>query len=138
GGTTLFDTSPMYGESERVLAGALGTRRATALIADKVWTPSVKEGREQIHRALDWYGGIVDIYQIHNLVAWEDHLPRLEQLKSTGSVRVIGATHYQHGAFQDLMNLMKSGRIGMIQIPYNVGDRAVEQEVLPLAQELSL
>jgi aryl-alcohol dehydrogenase-like predicted oxidoreductase len=137
-GTTVFDTSPMYGDAERVLAKALVGRRENVLVADKVWTPSAREGREQIARALEWYEGSVDIYQIHNLVAWEEHLPVLEDLKARGAVRVIGATHYQHGAFGDLMALMRGGRIEAIQIPYNAVDRVVEREVLPLANHLGL
>jgi len=138
GGTTLFDTSPMYGEAERVLAGALGDRRPDVLVADKVWTPSGAEGHKQIRRALDWYGGSVDIYQIHNLVAWREHLPVLEELRKRGAVRVVGATHYQHAALGDLMDVMRTGRVGMVQIPYHATDRAVEREVLPLADELGL
>jgi aryl-alcohol dehydrogenase-like predicted oxidoreductase len=137
-GTTLFDTSPMYGESERVLGVALEGRRDRALVADKVWTPSPTEGRDQIRRALAWYGGVVDIYQVHNLVAWRDHLPVLEDLRERGAVRVIGATHYQHAAFGELMNVMATGRVGMIQIPYNAADRIVETDLLPLAQTLGL
>jgi aryl-alcohol dehydrogenase-like predicted oxidoreductase len=137
-GTTLFDTSPMYGEAERVLAGALGERRDEALVADKVWTPSAEEGREQIRRALAWYGGRVDVYQVHNLVAWRDHLPVLEELRDRGAVRVVGATHYQHGALGELMTLMRTGRLDMVQIPYNAADRFVEREVLPLAEELGV
>ena len=137
-GTTLFDTSPMYGESERVLARALGARRRDALVADKVWTPSPREGREQVRRALEWYGGTVDIYQIHNLVAWREHLPVLEELRSGGAVRVVGATHYQHAAFTELMTVMRSGRVQMVQIPYSAADRVVEREVLPLAAALGL
>jgi aryl-alcohol dehydrogenase-like predicted oxidoreductase len=68
-GTSLFDTSPMYGQAESVLARAVEGRRASVLIADKVWTSSPTEGREQARRALAWYGDKVDIYQIHNLVA---------------------------------------------------------------------
>ncbi len=137
-GTTLFDTSPMYGESERVLAIALGDHRRDVLIADKVWTSSVRDGRQQIRNALEWYGGLVDIYQIHNLVAWRDHLPALEELRERGAARVVGATHYQHRAFGELATVMQSGRIQMIQIPYNVADRAVERDILPLADELGL
>jgi aryl-alcohol dehydrogenase-like predicted oxidoreductase len=137
-GTTLFDTSPMYGESERVLARAIGSRRAEVLVADKVWTASVQEGREQIRQALAWYDGRVDVYQIHNLVAWREHLPVLEELRARGVARVIGATHYQHAAFGELMSVMRTGRIGMIQIPYSVTDRMVEREVLPLAHELGI
>jgi aryl-alcohol dehydrogenase-like predicted oxidoreductase len=137
-GTTLFDTSPMYGQSERVLASALGTRRQGVLVADKVWATGAGEGREQIERALGWYRGTVDIYQIHNLVAWRTHLPVLEELWRRGIVRVVGATHHQHGALPDLMAVMRTGRIHMIQIPYNAADRAVERSVLPLAEELGL
>ena len=136
-GTTLFDTSPMYGESERVLAGAVASLRDRVLIADKVWTSSAREGREQIRRALEWYG-TVDIYQIHNLVAWQDHLPVLEDLREQKRVRVVGATHYKHDAMPDLMKLMETGRIAMVQIPYSVADRFVEREVLPLADALQL
>ena len=137
-GTTLFDTSPMYGEAQRVLARALEGRRERALVADKVWTASPAEGREQIRRALAWYGGRIDIYQIHNLVAWREHLPVLEEMRERREVRVVGATHYAHSAFAELMEVMRTGRIQMVQIPYNAADRAVEREVLPLAHELGL
>ena len=80
----------MYGRAERVLARCLEGRRDEALVATKVWTPSAQEGREQIARALEWYGGRVDIYQVHNLVNWREHLPYLEELRARGQVRVVG------------------------------------------------
>jgi len=137
-GTTLFDTSPMYGNAQDVLARAVDGRREKVLIADKVWASSAGEAREQIRRSMDWYGGRVDIYQIHNLVAWREHLPVLEDLRDRGSVGVVGATHYAHSALKDLMAVMRTARLGMVQIPYNAGDRFVEREVLPLAHELRL
>jgi aryl-alcohol dehydrogenase-like predicted oxidoreductase len=137
-GSTLFDTSPMYGTAERVLAGALADVRGEVLVADKVWTPSAAGGREQVRRALEWYGGRVDVYQVHNLVAWQEHLPVLEDLRAQGAVTVVGATHYAHSAFGQLMEVMRTGRIQMIQVPYNAADRVVEHEVLPLAKELGL
>src|SRR3954471_2286558 len=54
-GARLFDTSPMYGRAERLLARCLEGRRDEAIVADKVWTPSAAQGREQIRRALEWY-----------------------------------------------------------------------------------
>ncbi|HEY4129052.1 MAG TPA: aldo/keto reductase, partial [Gemmatimonadaceae bacterium] len=137
-GATLFDTSPMYGRSAQVLAGTLGARRKEVLIADKIWTSSAAEGRAQAARALERFGGAVDIYQIHNLLEWETHLPLLEGLKQRGLIRVIGATHYAHSAFGELLRVMRTGRIAQIQIPYNAVDRIVEREILPAAADLGL
>ncbi|HUS16622.1 MAG TPA: aldo/keto reductase [Chloroflexia bacterium] len=137
-GTTLFDSSPMYGQSERVLGLALAGRRDAAFVATKVWTRDRSEARAQIAAALGFYEGRVDLYQIHNLVAWRDHLPLLEDLVATGQVGTIGATHYDHAAFPELITVMQTGRIMAIQVPYNAIDQAVSKEVLPLAAELGL
>ena len=110
-GIRLFDTSPMYGEAERLLADALDGQRGQVLIADKIWTPSAEEGEVQLARAAAWYGGRVDLMQIHNLVAWPTHLPMLEAARDRGQVGLIGATHYSPAAFGELAELMASGRI---------------------------
>jgi aryl-alcohol dehydrogenase-like predicted oxidoreductase len=137
-GTTLFDTSPMYGQAEQVLASAIDGRRDHVVVADKIWTSSRREAREQVRRALEWYSGVVDIYQIHNLVAWREHLPMLEDLRDTGQARAIGVTHYDHSALGSLMMVMETRRIQMVQIPYSVADRAVERDLLPLAEQLGI
>src|SRR3954453_15414914 len=93
-GTRVFDSSPMYGEAERVLGDALADRRAEAFIATKVWTPDPREGEAQVRRALDWYGGHVELYQVHNLVAWPEHLTMLERHRDAGEIDLIGITHY--------------------------------------------
>lgn len=137
-GATFFDSSPMYGEAERVLGAALEGRRDMALVATKVWTPSTAEGRAQMERALRAFGGWVDLYQVHNLVNWREHLALLERLRDSGQVRAIGVTHYSPAAFGDLAQVMRTGRITAIQIPYNPLEREVEDEILPLAAELAL
>jgi aryl-alcohol dehydrogenase-like predicted oxidoreductase len=137
-GTRLFDSSPMYGEAERVLANALGDRRAQAIVATKVWTDSPLDAEYQAERALAWYGERVDLYQVHNLVAWDRNLTLLERLRDEGRVRAIGATHYDPRAFEELATVMRSGRIDAIQVPYNPAEREVESEILPLAHELGL
>jgi aryl-alcohol dehydrogenase-like predicted oxidoreductase len=134
----VFDSSPMYGEAERVLGEGLGTRRNEAYVATKIWTPDADEGRRQAERALAWYGGHVDLYQVHNLVNTEAQLDLLERLRDEGHVRHIGATHYSAGAFGELARVMRSGRLDAIQIPYNPHEREVEEEILPLADELGL
>ena len=137
-GATLFDSSPMYGESERVLGTALAGRRSQVLIATKIWTSSASEGERQAARALAYYDGLVDIYQVHNLLAWKEQLALIERLKDEGRVRVAGATHYQASAFPELRRLMETGRLEAIQIPYNPLERDVEREILPLAADLGL
>jgi aryl-alcohol dehydrogenase-like predicted oxidoreductase len=137
-GANFFDSSPMYGQAERVLGLALEGRRDQALVASKIWTPSAAEGEAQARRALGYFGGRIDLYQIHNLVAWRDHLPMLERLRDAGQVGVIGATHYSPSTFDELAVVMRTGRIGAIQIPYNPLERDVERVILPLAAELGL
>lgn len=137
-GITLFDSSPMYGAAERVLGAALQGRRDHVLLATKIWAPTAAAGSDQAERALRFYDGRVDLYQIHNLVNWREQLVLLERLHERGHVRAIGATHYQASAFGELRQVMQTGRISAIQIPYNPLERAVERELLPLAAELGL
>jgi aryl-alcohol dehydrogenase-like predicted oxidoreductase len=134
-GATLFDTSPMYGNAEDTLSRTMGARRADALVADKVWTDDDREADAQITRALRWFGGVVDIYQVHNLVALDRRLRTLDGLRAEGTVRVVGVTHYQHNAFPELVRLIRSGRIGMVQVPLNAADALAEREILPAAAD---
>jgi aryl-alcohol dehydrogenase-like predicted oxidoreductase len=135
-GADLIDSSPMYGRAERELGAALEGRRERALVATKVWAPDPREQRAQVEAALGWFGGRVDLYQVHNLAGWRSALDLLES--HGDAVRVIGATHYSAGAFGELAEVMRSGRIGAIQIPYNPHQREVEREILPLAEELGV
>lgn len=131
-GGTFVDSSPMYGAAERVLAITLGPRRQDVVVATKVWTSSAREAREQIRRALEWYGGMVDLYQIHNLEAWETHLPYLEELKKQGRIRAIGITHWSRARFAEMAAIVETGRVDAIQVPYNPQEREVETDLLPL------
>lgn len=136
-GATFFDSSPMYGEAEKVLGLALKGRRNAVQIATKVWADSAPQGVSQAKRSLSFFGRI-ELYQIHNLLGWKDHLAMIERLKDKSKVSAIGATHYSHFSFLELRQVMESGRIDCIQIPYNVDQREVETDILPLAQDLDL
>lgn len=139
-GTRLVDTSPMYGRSETVLGRALerSALRDDAIVATKIWTRSPGDGRRQLDRQLEAFGGRVEIEQIHNLVAWRKHLAWLEPEVEAGRVGMLGATHWDERRLPDLVEVMHTGRVRCIQVPYNPHERAVERTVLPLADELGL
>jgi aryl-alcohol dehydrogenase-like predicted oxidoreductase len=137
-GVRVFDSSPMYGAAEEVLGRALEGRRAEAFVATKVWASSADEGRRQAERALGFFGGRIDLLQVHNLTAWPEQLDLIERLREEGRVGFAGATHYSPAAFEELGRVMRTGRLAAIQVPYNPREREVEREILPMAEELGI
>jgi aryl-alcohol dehydrogenase-like predicted oxidoreductase len=137
-GTTVFDSSPMYGQSEERLGAALAGRREEAFLATKTWSQTQGNAEARYTEQLRFFGGHIELMQIHNLLDWHERLAWLERERDAGRVGLIGATHYSSSAFGELERVMRSGRIQAIQIPYNPREREVEQRILPLAEELGL
>jgi diketogulonate reductase-like aldo/keto reductase len=137
-GARLIDSSPMYGGAERSLGTALNGRRLDVYVATKIWASSVDEGREQFEAQLRWFGGRIEIEQVHNLVAWREHLVWLDEERQLGTVERIGVTHYSASAFAELADAMRTRRFDTVQLPYNPHERDVEEELLPLAAELGI
>jgi diketogulonate reductase-like aldo/keto reductase len=135
-GVRCFDTSPMYG-SEQALGAALDGRREEATVLTKIWTPSFTEARRQLADQLAWFGH-VEVEQIHNLVAWEQYLPWLEDERDAGGLGRLGVTHYSPSAFGELARALRTGRFQTLQIPLNPAERTAERELLPLAAELGV
>jgi diketogulonate reductase-like aldo/keto reductase len=134
-GTTLIDSSPMYRGAEPSLAAVLDARRPAATVATKIWAGSLDEGREQFARQLGWFGRI-EVEQVHNLVAWRQHLPWLEAEREQGRIGLLGVTHYAASAFGELATALRTGRFQVLQAPYNPFERECERELLPLAEQL--
>ena len=134
-GVRLFDSSPMYGGAEASLGAALDGRRDEAIVATKIWASTVEEGRDQFERQLAWYGGRVDVEQIHNLLAWREQIAWLDGDERVGR---LGVTHYQASAFGELAGALRTGKFQVLQVPYNPWERECERELLPLAAELGV
>jgi diketogulonate reductase-like aldo/keto reductase len=136
-GTRLLDSSPMYGHAEESIGTVLGDRREQAFIATKIWTASAQQARRQLKSQLAWFGR-VDLEQVHNLVAWREHLPWLEAEREAGRVVRLGVTHYSPGAFDELADAMRTRRFDAVQLPLNPHERSAERVLLPLAAKLGL
>ena len=144
-GITFFDTSPFYGESERLVGEALvGDPRAT--IATKVWagpgmapgtehlTPlqaiarSLAESRRVLRRE------VLDVVQIRNatraIVEDATATVALQEAKDRGEVRFIGATVYDEEA---ALAVIRDGRFDLLQVALNVLDQRMLAHVLPAA-----
>jgi diketogulonate reductase-like aldo/keto reductase len=136
-GTAVFDSSPMYGGAEEALGRALSAGRVGTSVATKIWSPSVADGRGQYEAQCRFFGR-VEVEQVHNLVAWEQHLPWLEEEKAAGRIDCIGVTHWSAGSFGELERALRTGRFDTVQLPLSPDEREAERRLLPVAEELGI
>jgi len=137
-GGRLIDSSPMYGSSQEVVGGGLATLRATPRVfaADKVWTGSGGRGPAQVEESRRlWQVPRFDLLQVHNLLAWQEHLPMLLAMKAAGRVRYVGITTSEGRRHDEIERIMRAQPIDFVQVTYNAVDREIEQRILPLARE---
>ncbi len=137
-GGRVIDSSPMYGSSQDVIGYGLAKlgRPAALFSADKVWISSGERGPAQIEASRRHWGvARFDLLQVHNLLAWETHLPRLLEMKRAGRVRYVGVTTSEGRRHGEIERVLSTQPIDFVQITYNVLDREVERRILPLAHE---
>ena len=137
-GGGMIDSSPMYGSAEAVLGELLPRFEASPGLfsATKVWTSSGDDGPGEIeHSRRLWGLPSFDLLQVHNLLAWERHLETLFAMKSRGELRYVGITTSHGRRHRDLVQIMRNWPIDFVQATYNVVDREVERDILPLAAE---
>ncbi len=137
-GGRMIDSSPMYGSSQPTIGHALAKLKHPAALfsAEKVWIGDVAGGAAQMEASrLHWGVTRFDLMQVHNLLAWREHLPRLFEMKAAGRLRYVGITTSEGRRHAEIENVMRTQPIDFVQISYNLLDREVEQRILPLAQE---
>lgn len=157
-GVTLIDTAPAYGlgRSEEIVGKALAGRREKAVIATKcglVW--HTQKGRhffdqdgKPVHRYLgrdaimheveESLGRLgtdyIDLYITH----WQDPttpveetMRALEDLKSSGKIRAIGASNVSAAELEAYVSF---GGLDVIQERFSMIDREIEVDLLPLTK----
>ncbi len=157
-GVNFVDTANVYvqGESERVVGKALiDGRREKVILATKVHFPQSDDPNDRgnsrrhimqavedsLHRLqTEW----IDLYQIHRPVfdvPQDETLRALDDLVRQGKVRYIGCSTFPAWMVMEALSI--SERYGLAryvteQPPYNLLDRRIENELVPLAQRYNL
>ena len=97
--------------------------------------PSDAAAKAQMERSLTTFKvGKLDLV-LMNPMADPGHLAALKEMKKDGRVRYIGMQVIDDRQYPGLEAVMRKEPIDFIGIDYSIGNRAVEQTILPLAQE---
>ncbi|HEX6304294.1 MAG TPA: aldo/keto reductase [Anaerolineales bacterium] len=152
-GINFIDTANVYvgGESERVVGIALADgRREKVVLATKVYFPQSDDPNDQgnsrrhIFQAIedslrrlqtDW----IDLYQIHRPmfdIPQDETLRALDDLIRQGKVRYIGCSTHPAWMVMEAQAISEAyglARYVTEQPPYNLLDRRIENELVPLA-----
>jgi aryl-alcohol dehydrogenase-like predicted oxidoreductase len=152
-GINLIDTAPAYGfgRSEEIVgkALALGGRRKRAFIATKVgldWKDGkvfrnarkariIEEAENSLRRLQT---DVIDLYQVH----WPDpNTPIAEvadamgELHRAGKIRGIGVSNFSPAQMDEFR---KVAPLHAAQPPYNLFERAIDQDVLPYCRDRNI
>lgn len=143
-GITLFDTAEAYaaGESERVVGTWVTSRkcREQIVLATKV------NGRLTAERIINSVESSlqrlqtdrIDLLQMH---VWDSNTPleetfaALTKVVHQGKVRYVGCSNYSDSQLAAALNLSREQglvRLASVQPPYNLVQREIEKELLPL------
>lgn len=137
-GSTLLDTSPMYGKAEAVIGDLTqATGMADAFFyATKVWTTGQQAGIRQLEDSFrKLKRPILDLVQVHNLTDWKTHLQTLKAWKAEERIRYVGVTHYTASAHEELERIVRTEELDFVQLNYSIRERNAEKRLLPAAHD---
>ncbi|GGZ79407.1 aldo/keto reductase [Algibacter mikhailovii] len=131
-GGRLIDSSPMYGNSEKVVGDLTqATRFSNDLFyATKVWTSGKEAGMKQMETSFKlMQRDKMDLMQIHNLVDWKIHVKTLKTWKAQGKIKYWGITHYTDSSHNELEKVIKSEQPDFVQFNYSILSRNAEKSL---------
>ncbi len=152
-GINFVDTANVYsrGISETIVGKALKNRRDNVILATKVHGRMgdgvLDGGNNRQHIIAQCEASLkrlqtdhIDLYQIHRPqsdIPIDETLRALDDLIRAGKVRYVGTSSY--AAWQVMEALWASKELGLNrfvseQPPYNLMDRSIERELIPMAQ----
>jgi diketogulonate reductase-like aldo/keto reductase len=137
-GGKLIDSSPMYGQSEKVIGDLTKgmAEREHFFYATKVWTTGRKEGIAQMEDSMrKMQRERIDLMQIHNLSDWKTHLPVLREWKECGKIKYIGITHYTDDRHEELESVFAKEQLDFVQFNYSIDSRHAEKRLLKAASD---
>ena len=158
-GINVIDTANAYSEprgySEEIVGRAISDHRDQVVLATKVFHPmgdgpndrgtSRYHIMEQVHASLRRLNtDRIDLYQLHRPdpdVPIEETLRTLEDLRRQGKILYFGTSKF--AGWQLCEALWTSDRLGLAPIvseqpQYNILDRSIEAEVLPVTRKYGL
>lgn len=141
-GMTLIDTAEMYGdgESEKLIAEALGSVRDDLFLVSKVYPHNGTERGVQAacERSLKRLKtDRIDLYLLH----WrggedlEGAVAGFEKLKRDGKIRHWGVSNFDTDDMEELFDLASGDACATNQVLYNVARRGPEFDLLPWLRE---
>ncbi|MFZ1152191.1 MAG: aldo/keto reductase [Xanthobacteraceae bacterium] len=138
-GMTLIDTAEVYsnGHSEALINHAIAGQRENVFLVSKVLPTHLAD--DGIARACEASlarlgTDHLDLYLLH----WRNGIANLsgvvmafENLRSEGKTRAWGVSNFKVSDMEDLFRVQHGDRCATNQVPYSVGDRSIERDLLP-------
>jgi len=139
-GMTLIDTAEIYG-SEEFLGRAIAGQRDRVFLVSKVWPNHVAGNgvAKACEASLKRLGtDHLDLYLLH----WPNGVTNLagvvaafEDLHSAGKIRAWGVSNFKISDMERLLRIPKGDRCATNQLPYSLGDRGIERDLLPWCEQ---
>src|SRR6266699_6141509 len=142
-GMTLIDTSDDYsgGRSEKLIGDVIAGQRDRVFLVSKL-SPSDVTGNRMAHAceaSLSRLGtDHLDLYLLHWPGPNTDFTQVVfgfESLRAAGKIRAWGVSNFTVRQMEDLFRIPQGDRCATNQVPYNIGDRSIEHDLLPWCEQ---